>query len=189
MDEENANGFHLRYLDDPVLRERSTPVETFGEAEDRLAHAMAAIMAAHRGVGLAAPQVGVLRRVIVVHPGLLPAGADAVFVNPAVIWRADERLEEEEGCLSLLSVAATLARPARLAVRYADAQGRERELEAEGLGARALLHEIEHLDGVLYIDHLSRLKRRLVRERFRKLRRELDTAGRTSPPPQGEGGY
>jgi len=173
MHDKNHNEFRLRYLDEPVLRQRSAPVRAWGEEEEHLLRAMAEIMAAHRGVGLAAPQVGVLQRVIIVHPSLLPAGADAVLVNPAVVECAHEKIEEEEGCLSLLSVAAPLARPAKVTVRYLDRTNRTREVTAEGLGARALLHEIDHLDGILFIDHLSRLKRKAVRNQFRKLYREL----------------
>lgn len=170
---ENDDKYKLRYLDDPVLREKSEAVEEFGPAEAEMVQAMALIMAANRGVGLAAPQAGVLKRVIIVHPSILPEGADTVLVNPEIVACSDEVEVEEEGCLSLLSVAAPLERPARVTVKYADVEGHTRELEAQGLGARALLHEIDHLDGILYIDHLSRLKRKLVRERFRKLHREL----------------
>lgn len=175
---ENDNKYKLRYLDDPVLREKSEAVDAFGEAEAEMVRGMARIMAVHRGVGLAAPQAGVLKRIIVVHPSVLPPGADTVLVNPEIIFRSDDEEIEEEGCLSLLSIAAPLARAARVAVRYDDVEGRERELTAEGFGARALLHEIDHLDGVLYIDHLTRLKRKLVSERFRKLHRELGLPGR-----------
>jgi peptide deformylase len=175
---ENDKEYRLRYLDDPVLREKSEAVEVFGRAEAEMVQAMTHIMAAHRGVGLAAPQAGALKRVILVHPSILPEGADTVLVNPQIVSCSDEVAVEEEGCLSLLSVAAPLERAARVTVRYADIEGHARELEAEGLGARALLHEIDHLDGILYIDRLSRLKRKLVRERFRKLHRELGLEGR-----------
>jgi len=174
---ENDDTYRLRYLDDPILREKSEAVDAFGPAEAEMVRAMALIMAAHRGVGLAAPQAGILKRIILVHPSILPEGADTVLVNPEIISRSDDVEVEEEGCLSLLSVAAPLERAARVTVRYANVEGRARELEAEGLGARALLHEIDHLDGVLYIDHLTRLKRKLVRERFRKLHRELGLQG------------
>jgi peptide deformylase len=175
---DNHKKYELRYLDDAVLRQKSERVAAFGDAEAELVEAMAEVTAAHRGVGLAAPQVGVLKRIILVHPSLLPEGADAVLVNPEVVDSSADEEVEEEGCLSLLSVAAPLARAARVAVRYADVQGRGRELEAEGFGARALLHEIDHLDGILYVDRLSRLKRKLVRERFRKLHRELGLPNR-----------
>lgn len=176
---DDVKKYRLRYLDDALLREKSERVTALGVAESDLLKAMAGIMANHRGLGLAAPQVGILKRVIVVHPSILPEGADdTVFINPEVIWRSDDEEVEEEGCLSLLSIASPLPRAARVAVKYTDAQGRERELEAEGLGARALIHEIEHLDGILYIDHLSRLKRKIVRDRFRKLYRELGLEGR-----------
>ena len=170
--------YRLRYLDDDVLREKSERVESLGTTESELIKAMADVMVKHRGVGLAAPQLGVLKRIIVVHPSLLPEGADTLFVNPEIVWTSDDEEVDEEGCLSLLSIASPLARPARVTVKYVDAEGRERELEAEGLGARALVHEIDHLDGVLFIDHLSRLKRKQVRDHFRKLHRELGLGSR-----------
>lgn len=150
----------------------------FSEAEQRLVEAMAEIMVRHRGVGLAAPQAGVPARIILIHPSLLPAGCENIFINPEVVAVSREEEKEEEGCLSLLSIAAELKRPAKVAVRFTTAGGQQREVEAEGFGARALLHEIDHLNGVLFIDHLSRLKRREVTAAFMKLYRELglDTA-------------
>lgn len=170
--------YRLRYLDDDVLREKSERVESLGTTEGELIKALSAVMVMHRGVGLAAPQLGVLKRIIVVHPSILPEGADTLFINPEIVWTSDDEEVEEEGCLSLLSVASPLARPARVTVKYVDAEARERELEAEGLGARALVHEVDHLNGVLYIDHLSRLKRKQVRDHFRKLYRELGLGSR-----------
>jgi peptide deformylase len=130
-------------------------------------------MVVHRGVGLAAPQVGFLKRIVLVHPSILPEGADSLFINPEIVWSSDEQEVEEEGCLSVLSIPAPLARAAQVTVRYTDAEGRERELEAEGFVARALAHEVDHLNGVLFIDHLSRLKRKQIRDRFRKMHRDL----------------
>ncbi len=170
---EDDTAHRLRYLDDAVLREKSENVKSVRTAESELIKALADVMVKHRGVGLAAPQLGVLKRIIVVHPSLLPEGADTLFINPEVVWTSDDEDVEDEGCLSLLSVASPLARPARVTVKYVDAEGRERELEAEGLGARALVHEIDHLDGVLFIDYLSRLRRKQVRDHFRKLYRDL----------------
>lgn len=170
------NNFRLHYLDEDVLRKKAAPVVAWTEEEERLVKAMAEIMVAHRGVGLAAPQVGVLKRVIIIHPSLLPAGADAVLVNPEIVSRSKEKITEEEGCLSLLSIAAPLARPASIVVRYYDRSGKPSEMEVTELGARAVLHETDHLDGILYIDHLPRLKRKMVRDQFRKLFRELGLA-------------
>ncbi|MGD8718517.1 MAG: peptide deformylase [Candidatus Zixiibacteriota bacterium] len=173
MDEEEVKR-KLCYLDDEVLREKSALVEAFGPDEARVVEAMAQVMIAHRGAGLAAPQIGVLKRIIIIHPSILPEGADTVLLNPEIVECSKETETEEEGCLSLLSVAAPLARPSRVVVRYVDTKGREREFEAEGMAARALQHEIDHLNGVLFIDHLSRLKRKFVCDRFRKLYRELE---------------
>jgi peptide deformylase len=116
----------LRYLDDDLLREKCERVESLGTTERELIKAMADVMVSHRGVGLAAPQVGALKRIIVVHPSILPEGADTLFINPEIVWTSDDEEVEEEGCLSLLSIASPLARPARVAVKYINARG-ERE--------------------------------------------------------------
>jgi peptide deformylase len=173
MKAETKAAARLHYLDDPILRRKSAPLDAFTEDDAALVDGMVAIMASHRGVGLAAPQAGVLRRIVVIHPGVLPPGADAVLVNPEIVSYSEETLEDDEGCLSVLSVAAPLARAARATVRYRDTAGREREFTAEEFGARALLHEIEHLDGILFLDHLSRLKRQAVVNQYRRLYREL----------------
>src|SRR3546814_10158330 len=120
-------------------------------------------MYAAPGVGLAAPQIGVTRRIIVVDV----AGKDEkpqpiALVNPEVVWRSDETLVYEEGCLSLPELYADVERPAAVKVRYLDRDGASREVEGEGLLAVCLQHEIDHLDGVLFIDRISALKRHIM---------------------------
>lgn len=184
MKAENQITSRLHYLDDPVLRQKSAPVDAFTEEDALLVEGMANLMAAHRGVGLAAPQAGVLRRIIVVHPSILPPGADAVLVNPEIISCSEETTEEDEGCLSVLSVAAPLARAGRVVVRYRNIEGHAREVTALDFGARALIHEIEHLDGILFIDHLSRLKRKAVTDQYRRLYRELGLGASPAAAPK-----
>ena len=94
-----------------------------------------------------------------------------VLVNPEIVWRSDERTTAEEGCLSLPGQFADVTRPQAVQVRYLDEQGEERELEAEGLLARCVQHELDHLDGVLFVDHLSALKRNMIMRKLIKTRR------------------
>lgn len=131
---------------------------------------MFATMYAAPGIGLAAPQIGVGLRFAVID--LMPneAPAPMVLVNPEVIRVSEDWAVREEGCLSLPGQYADVTRPARVAVRYQDADGAAREVEAEGLLAACLQHEIDHLDGVLFVDHLSALKRNML---MRKLAKDI----------------
>ena len=156
-----------------VLRAKARPVGP-GDA-DRvrdLSARMLATMYAAPGIGLAAPQVGVGLRFAVVD--LMPDEKPSPIhlVNPEVIRVSEEWATREEGCLSLPGQYADVARPARVVVRYHDLQGARREIEAEGLLAACLQHEIDHLDGVLFVDHLSALKRNMILRRLAKERRQ-----------------
>jgi peptide deformylase len=126
------------------------------------------------GIGLAAPQVGVLRRVCVADVSDRKKGEEPrrlALVNPEVVWRSSEGDTQEEGCLSLPNQFADVSRPRAVRVRYRDLEGVERELEADGLLARCLQHEIDHLDGVLFVDRLSTLKRDMILRKLQKARR------------------
>jgi peptide deformylase len=154
---------------DPRLLAANAPVDR--EAADLPALVADLLETCHAapGVGLAAPQVGVNRRVAVID---LSIGADPaapiVLVNPEIVESSGEQ-KEEEGCLSIPDLSERVIRPARVRARFFDADGRERELEATGLLARALCHEIDHLNGVLYVDRLRGLKRELTRRRVEKM--------------------
>ncbi len=158
---------------DPVLKARARAV---GEA-DRAALAtlvprMLEAMYAAPGIGLAAPQVGVGLRVAVVDLQPDNVRAPIVLVNPAVVAASEETATREEGCLSIPGQYADVTRPARVRVRFEDETGARREIEADGLFAACLQHEIDHLDGVLFVDHLSALKRNMILRRFAKERRQ-----------------
>ena len=131
-----------------------------------------ATMYAAPGIGLAAPQVGESLRVAVVD--LMPDGRrePLVLINPSVTAASDEQALREEGCLSLPGQYADVTRPARVCVRFHDAAGARREIEAEGLLAACLQHEIDHLDGVLFTDHLSIIKRNMILRRLAKEQRQ-----------------
>jgi peptide deformylase len=108
---------------------------------------------------------------------MLPPGCDELFINPEIIDRSAEIDRDEEGCLSLLSIYGDVPRAASITLQYTDPEGNEKLLEAEGLLARAIQHEIDHLDGILFIDHLSRLKRKIVTQKFQRKLKEMQEEG------------
>jgi len=170
----------IRLYGDPVLKARAREVAQVSEATRRLAADMLETMDSCKGVGLAANQVGVLERVAVFS---VPSGREgeppwrAALVNPEVVSVAGEQVAEE-GCLSFPGLYFDVKRPQRVKVRALDLDGRPVELDAEGYRARALIHEIDHLDGVLYIDRISTVKRNLLRGKREDIRRR-GVAGET----------
>ncbi|MFW5680300.1 MAG: peptide deformylase, partial [Pseudomonadota bacterium] len=162
----------------PVLSTPTTPVEAVDDTVRQLLDRMLATMYAAPGIGLAAPQVGVGKRVCVVDVSEKEAPKAPLFlVNPTILETSDARSVAEEGCLSLPEIYADVERPAAVRVGYLDRDGEPRELEAEGLLARCLQHEIDHLDGVLFVDHLSLLKRRMLMRKLAKLQRTKQRKG------------
>jgi peptide deformylase len=155
---------------DPRLRQKSKPVAEVDDAVRRLMDDMLETMYAAPGIGLAAIQVGVpLRAVVMDLAGENEEKQPRYFVNPEILAPSEETAVYEEGCLSVPEFYEEVERPARCRVRYLDYEGRPQLLEAEGLLATCIQHEIDHLDGVLFIDRLSRLKRNLI---LRKLKKE-----------------
>jgi peptide deformylase len=151
---------------DPRLVTVCDPVERIDAGLLRLLDQMLETMREAPGIGLAAPQVGQLRRACVIDLGDQGDIEPLFLINPEVIWRSDETVLAEEGCLSLPEQFGEVARAAEVRVRYRDRAGEPQEVAGEGLLSRCLQHEIDHLDGVLFTDHLSVLKRTLI---FRKL--------------------
>ena len=129
-------------------------------------------MYAAPGIGLAAPQVGLPLRLVVLDLQPADKPAPLVLVNPEIVARSEDTATREEGCLSVPGQYADVARPARVHVRYHDADGLRHEIEAEGLLAACLQHELDHLDGVLFVDHLSVLKRNMIMRRLAKERKQ-----------------
>jgi len=154
-----------------VLEKTAKPIEKFDEELAKLCQDMFESMYAANGGGLAAPQVGIAKRlaVIDVTVGKNPE-AKIVLANPEIIHAEGEQ-REEEGCLSVPGFRGNVARPQYVTVRAQDATGKTFEMNGEGLLARAFCHEIDHLDGVLFVKHLSLLKRDLIRRRIRKLQK------------------
>jgi peptide deformylase len=156
-------------IPDPVLRKPSAPVLVFDDRLDALVADMFETMYEAPGIGLAAIQIGVPLRVVTIDLAKNDAPkAPKVFVNPEIVWSSEETGVYEEGCLSIPEYYEEVERPARVRVRHLDETGTPRETEAEGLLATCLQHEIDHLNGVLFIDHLSRLKRERVIKKFAK---------------------
>ena len=165
----------LKYPD-PRLRDKSEPVTAFDEALKSLAGDLAETMLAAPGAGLAAPQVGVPRRLIVVAGAENDEDFDSrilVLVNPE-ITRAEGKQVYDEGCLSVPDLQEKVTRAAQVTVVFQDLEGRPRELAADGRRAVILQHEIDHLDGRLFLDRLSRLKRDIYKRKINKLRKEAD---------------
>ena len=162
--------FRIRLYSDPVLREKALPVQAITDVERKLAVDMLATMyASPIGVGLAAPQVGILKRLIVIDLDRDDSeGAPFVLFNPKIQSLAGETIREE-GCLSFPGITADVKRAAKAVVTAQDIDGEPIRIEGEDLLARALQHEIDHLNGILFIDHVSGLKRQLLRGKLRKL--------------------
>ncbi len=157
----------------PILRAKARPIRPGDDDAVRaLAPQMLAAMYAAPGIGLAAPQVGHGLRLAVID--IQPDDTPAPFhmINPEIVGASVELATREEGCLSLPNQYADVTRPARVKVRYLDLEGARREIEAEGLLAACLQHEIDHLDGVLFVDHLSALKRNMIMRRLAKEQRQ-----------------
>jgi peptide deformylase len=159
-------------IPDPILREVSTPVETIGADMRQLADDMLETMYEAPGIGLAAIQVGVPKRLLVLDTSKDDnARKPLVMFNPEIVRLGDQSRVYEEGCLSIPDVHVEIERPATLTVRYVDLEGRRQEMDADGLLATAIQHELDHLDGRLIIDFLSRLRREMIIRRFRKIAR------------------
>jgi peptide deformylase len=159
---------------DPRLKAKAQKVEVVDDTIRTLIDDMLETMYDAPGIGLAAPQVGVLKRVIVLDvAGKDEPPAPMGLVNPEVIWESEETNVYEEGCLSLPTHYAEVERPAVVKVRYLDRDGKAHEVEADGLFATCVQHEIDHLDGVLFVDYISSLKRNII---LRKLKKEKEQA-------------
>ncbi|MBI1200263.1 MAG: peptide deformylase [Phenylobacterium sp.] len=153
----------------PVLKQASKPVETVDDELRALMDDMLETMYAAPGIGLAAIQVGVPKRVIVMDLARPEEDKQPrYFVNPEILWRSDDTAPYEEGCLSVPEYYDEVERPARVKLRYLNYQGEQVEEDAEGLFAVCIQHEMDHLDGVLFIDHLSRLKREQAIKKVKK---------------------
>ena len=159
----------------PVLKKKAEKVKKVDDETRQFLDDMLETMYADAGVGLAAPQVGVSKRIVVIdveqeddEEGHFSKGNPLFLINPEIIWHSDEMVCGEEGCLSVPKQRAEAERQARVRVHYTDYNGKEQEILGEGLLAVCLQHELDHLDGILYIDRISRLKRQMIIKKLQK---------------------
>ena len=165
---------------DPRLRKNATPIEAVDDSVQALVEEMFATMYDAPGIGLAAPQIGVLRRIFVMDC----AGRDAeegqpepdpepiACINPEIVWSSEETSVEREGCLSIPDQYEDVTRPAKIRIQFLDQHGVEQEREWDGIRATCAQHELDHLNGKLFIDYLSGVKRTMITSKMKKLKRE-----------------
>jgi peptide deformylase len=167
---------------DPLLRQKSTPVEKVDDDVRALIADMFETMYDAPGIGLAAIQVGVPKRILVIdlqeptEEGGEPVRDPRVFINPEILDSSDQDVPYTEGCLSVPDQYAEVDRPDRIRARWLDEDGNAHEADIEGLLATCLQHEMDHLEGILFIDHLSRLKREMILKKLAKQRKERTLA-------------
>jgi len=155
--------------DEKILRQISTPLKAVDEAARKLFDDMLETMYAAPGIGLAAIQLGVARRQVVIDIARDGEAPNPLFLaNPEIVWSSSQRGDYEEGCLSIPEFFEMVERPKEIKVHYRDRKGEAKELHANGMMATVLQHEIDHLNGVLFIDYISKLKRDRVLKKFRK---------------------
>ena len=176
----------LHVLGSPILRQQSAAVRAVDDEVRRLVDDLLETMHAAKGVGLAANQIGVARRVAVVDVGDEDP-PPLVLINPVILERSDEDETAEEGCLSIPDIFGDVTRPKRVVVEALDRDGRTFRAEAHGYKARAIQHEIDHLDGILFLAHLSAVKRNLLLSKWKKSRKgQTGYLKEVTPEPAGE---
>lgn len=158
---------------DPILRKKSQPVDRVDENIQRLMNDMLETMYQAPGIGLAAPQVGILKRVIVIDIAKDDEPKKPVYiVNPKIIWKSEEVITREEGCLSIPGYFAEITRPSKCKIQYLDYNGNEKEDEVDNLLSTCIQHEVDHCDGVLFIDYLSKLKKDMIIKKLIKTNKD-----------------
>jgi len=162
-------------IPDPVLRKKSDSVKTIDKDIKNLMDDMLQTMYDAPGIGLAAIQIGVPKRVVVMDLSKDTENKNPMyFVNPKIIWKSDVHSAYEEGCLSIPNQFAKIERPDKCHVQYLDYNGQEKKIKAEGLLSTCIQHEIDHLNGVLFIDYLSKLKKDMIIKKVSKDKKELE---------------
>ena len=160
---------------DPILRKKCEPLEKVDTETKKLMDDMLETMYAAPGIGLAAIQVGILKRLVVIDISKGEEEKKPVFlINPQIIHRSKKTSIYEEGCLSLPGQFAEIERPAECTLKYIDYNGKEKELKADGLLATCVQHEVDHLNGILFIDYLSKLKKDMIIKKLVKQKKEIE---------------
>ncbi len=159
---------------DPILREKSRPLEKVDDETRKLMRDMLNVMYEAPGIGLAAVQVGILKRIVVIDVSKDEKKRDPLFlVNPEIVHRSKITSTYEEGCLSLPNHFAEIERPAECKINYIDYHGKKKELKADGILATCIQHEVDHLNGVLFIDYLSKLKKDMIIKKLIKHKKAI----------------
>ena len=160
---------------DNILRKKSEPLDQVNNDTRKLLDDMLKTMYAAPGIGLAAVQIGILKRIIVIDISKKEEKKNPIFlINPEITYQSKETSIYEEGCLSLPGHFAEIERPAKCKINYIDYHGKKVKLEAEGLLSTCIQHEIDHLNGILFIDYLSKLKKDMIIKKLKKQKKELD---------------
>ena len=160
---------------DPILRKKCEPLEKVDEETKKLMDDMLETMYAAPGIGLAAIQVGILKRLVVIDISKEEEKKKPIFlINPQIIHQSKKTSVYEEGCLSLPGQFAEIERPAECTIKYIDYDGKEKELKSDGLLATCIQHEIDHLNGILFIDYLSKLKKDMIIKKLVKQKKEIE---------------
>ena len=162
-------------IPDPILREKSEPVKIVDKDIQNLMDDMISTMYHAPGIGLAAIQIGIPKRVVVMDLSKESDKKEPMyFVNPEIIWKSDLNSTYEEGCLSIPNQFAKIDRPEKCHFRYLDYNGNQKEIKADGLLSTCIQHEIDHLNGILFIDYLSKLKKDIIIKKVSKDKKELE---------------
>ena len=160
---------------DPILRKKCEPIEKVDTDIKKLMDDMLQTMYAAPGIGLAAVQVGILKRLVVIDISRDKEEKKPLFlINPLIMHQSEKKSVYEEGCLSLPGQFAEIERPAECIIKYIDYNGKEKELKAEGLLATCIQHEVDHLNGILFIDYLSKLKKDMIIKKLVKQKKEIE---------------
>ena len=162
-------------IPDPILRKISEPVENVNQGIKNLLDDMLETMYEAPGIGLAAVQIGILKRVIVIDLSKDVKKKEPIFIiNPEIVSQSKSLVSYEEGCLSIPNQFAEVKRPNKCKINYLDYNGKKKDITTDGLLATCIQHEIDHLNGILFIDHLSKLKKDLILKKTKKQKKEID---------------
>ena len=165
----------IKILPDKILREKSVPVEKVNNEIRKLMDDMLQTMYAAPGIGLAAIQIGIPKRVVVMDLSKDKEKKDPFyFVNPEIVWKSENLVSYEEGCLSIPNQFAEIDRPEKCHVNFLDYFGKQQLIKADGLFSTCIQHEIDHLNGILFIDYLSKLKKDMIIKKLSKQKKELE---------------
>ena len=165
----------IKILPDKILREKSVPVEKVNNEIRKLMDDMLQTMYAAPGIGLAAIQIGIAKRVVVMDLSKDKEKKDPFYlVNPEIVWKSENLVSYEEGCLSIPNQFAEIDRPEKCHVKFLDYFGKQQLIKADGLFSTCIQHEIDHLNGILFIDYLSKLKKNMIIKKLSKQKKELE---------------